>query len=110
LLAKRNEKGELQKKVYGPSMMVLFKLLAKFKFLRGTPFDPFGYAAERQRERKLIRTYHKMIDKLLKVAKPDNLENVCEVAKLPQRIRGFGHVKEQNYQKIEQLIRIFMEG
>src|SRR3546814_8990556 len=39
LLAKRNDKGELVKKKYGPWMMTAFKALARMKGLRGTALD-----------------------------------------------------------------------
>ena len=43
LLAKSNPAtGEPRKMSFGPWMMSAFKLLARFKFLRGTPFDIFG--------------------------------------------------------------------
>src|SRR5690606_33022544 len=49
LFAKKDpETGELRKKEYGPHMLTAFRLLAKFKSLRGTPFDIFGYQAERK--------------------------------------------------------------
>ena len=40
--------GEPRKMTFGPWMLRAFALLAKLKFLRGTPFDPFGYTHERQ--------------------------------------------------------------
>src|SRR3546814_8741542 len=41
LLAKRNAKGELQKKEYGPWVFTAFKLLAKLRGLRGGALDVF---------------------------------------------------------------------
>jgi hypothetical protein len=35
-------------------MIHAFRLLARFKLLRGTAFDPFGYTAERKAEQRLI--------------------------------------------------------
>ncbi len=46
LLAKRDPvTGEPKKMSFGPWMLKAFAVLAKFKFLRGTPLDPFGYTA-----------------------------------------------------------------
>ena len=42
----------------------LFGVLAKFKVLRGTPFDPFGCTDERRTERKLIADYEAMLDEV----------------------------------------------
>ena len=39
---------------FGPWMLKAFGLLAKFKFLRGTALDPFGYFGERKMERALV--------------------------------------------------------
>ncbi|MFY8182611.1 MAG: DUF6537 domain-containing protein [Polynucleobacter sp.] len=36
LIAKRNEKGQLIKQKISPHMVLVFKVLAQFKFLRGT--------------------------------------------------------------------------
>src|SRR5262249_32683081 len=48
LLARRDKvTGEPKKMTFGPWIFPLFRLVAKFKFLRGTPFDPFGYSTER---------------------------------------------------------------
>ena len=43
LLARRDKTTGLPRKMsFGPWMLPAFRLLAKFKGLRGTPFDPFG--------------------------------------------------------------------
>ena len=57
LLARRDKAtGEPRKMTFGPWIFPLFGLLAKFKFLRGTAFDPFGYSTERKTERALVPT------------------------------------------------------
>ena len=53
LLAKRDPKaGEPKKMSFGPWIIPAFRALAKLRFLRGTPLDPFGYHPERKLERK----------------------------------------------------------
>ena len=42
-----------------------FGVLAKFKVLRGTPLDPFGYTAERRTERRLIADYEKLLGEIV---------------------------------------------
>ena len=71
-------------------------MLAKLKFLRGTPFDPFGYSAERKNERELIADYVTTIEALLRDLTPENHATAIDIAALPEQIRGYGHVKESN--------------
>jgi indolepyruvate ferredoxin oxidoreductase len=94
LLAKRNDKGELTKKQYGPWMFSAFKLLAKMRKFRGTALDVFGYTAERKTERALIGEYEQMIEAILPKLSSDNLSIALQLASLPEEIRGYGHVKE----------------
>src|SRR5262249_60763854 len=67
--------------------------LAKFKFLRATPFDPFGYSAERKLERALVRDYEAMLEEVLARLSGDNHPIAVGLAAIPEKIRGFGHVK-----------------
>jgi indolepyruvate ferredoxin oxidoreductase len=96
LLARRNEKGELQKKKYGPSMLIAFRLLAKLKALRGTPLDVFGRTAERRAERALPAEYKAAIEQVLTSLSAANHAQAVELARIPEQIKGFGHVKERN--------------
>ncbi len=96
LWAQKNAKGELQKSKFGPWVQTAFGLLAKLKGLRGTPFDVFGKSAERQMERGLIVEYRASIDEALAVLDARNHALVLELARVPERIKGFGHVKERN--------------
>jgi indolepyruvate ferredoxin oxidoreductase len=88
--------NELKKSAYGPWVFKVFKLLAKAKKLRGTMFDVFGYSQERKMERQLLTDFEIMMGKLLVQLTPDNHAVACELAALPQTVRGFGHVKERN--------------
>src|SRR5689334_6876377 len=55
LLARRDQAtGEPRKMSFGPWILKVFGVLAKFKFLRGTVLDPFGYSHERKAERQLV--------------------------------------------------------
>ena len=96
LLAKRNDKGELQKKKYGPAMLTGFRYLAKLKGLRGSALDIFGRTEERRTERALIGEYRASIDEVLSRLTADNHALAVEVALLPEKIKGYGHVKERN--------------
>ena len=99
LLAKRDADGHLVKQEFGPWMFTAFKLLAKFKGLRGTAFDIFGKTEERRMERQLIVDYAKQIDELLSGLDDDNVDLATQIASVPEQIRGYGHVKEAHLAK-----------
>ncbi len=100
LFAARDPKtGHLLKQEFGPWMLQAFRMLAKFKALRGTAFDPFGYTAERRQEQALIREYEGLIDELLNTLSLENHSLAVKLAAIPDEIRGYGHVKESNVAK-----------
>ncbi|MES2264320.1 MAG: indolepyruvate ferredoxin oxidoreductase family protein [Pseudomonadota bacterium] len=94
LLSKRNAKGELVKRAFGSWMLPAFRVLAKLKGLRGTPFDIFGYTDERRAERALIDAYIQLVEEFCVSLSPENRVAAIELARLPDEIRGYGHVKE----------------
>ncbi len=94
LLAKKDAKGHLVKAEFGSWMWSAFKLLAKLKSLRGGAFDIFGYTEERKMERALIADYREMVVAMIDKLNADNHATAVELAALPEKVRGFGHVKE----------------
>ena len=102
LFAKKNDKGQLVKQKYGAHMLKVFGLLAKFKGLRGTALDIFGYTEERKTERALIKEYRASIEEVLKSLSADNHALAVQIAKIPEEIRGYGHVKERHLEKARQ--------
>jgi indolepyruvate ferredoxin oxidoreductase len=96
LMARHDKEGHLVKKEYGPWMLKAFGVLARFKGLRGTPLDVFGYTAERKMERGLIKQYRQTVEALLPKLTADNLGQAVAIASIPEDIRGFGHVKERH--------------
>jgi indolepyruvate ferredoxin oxidoreductase len=104
LFSKRDpQTGHLQKREFGQWMGGAFALLAKFKGLRGTPLDLFGYTDERKMERRLITHYEQQVLALIKHLTPVNHAILIQIASLPGQIRGFGHVKEANVEKVQAL-------
>jgi indolepyruvate ferredoxin oxidoreductase len=94
LLARRDQAtGEPKKMTFGPWIFPLFALLAKFKVLRGTAFDPFGYSTERKTERALVSDYEALLDEVLAKLDAGNHHIAVGLAAIPEKIRGFGHVK-----------------
>jgi indolepyruvate ferredoxin oxidoreductase len=96
LLSPKNDRGEMLKRKFGPWMTSGFKVLAKLKGLRGTPLDVFGYTAERQTERALIDEYRASMEEVLASLNVDNHAAALEIARIPEQIKGFGHVKERH--------------
>ena len=96
LLASKNDKGEAQKQQFGPWMLSGFGLLAKLKGLRGTPFDVFGRTEERKVERALIVEYRASIEEVLASLQPENHAAALEIARIPELIKGYGHVKARH--------------
>ena len=95
LLARRDKvTGHLQKREFGPWVFKAFGVLARLKSLRGTALDVFGYTAERKMERALPGEYSAMIFRHLD-GKPD-LPRLVALAKMPEVVRGYGHIKEAN--------------
>lgn len=94
--------GHLIKKEFGNYMISVFGILAKFKGLRGGIFDIFGYTAERKMERQLISDYEALIESLLDNLNDKNYDLAVEIAQTAQKLRGYGHVKENNVKIIKQ--------
>jgi indolepyruvate ferredoxin oxidoreductase len=91
--------GNLRKTEYGSWTIHAFRLLARLKFLRGTAFDPFGRTAERKAERKLIEDYLAMLDQRTLAMKAEQIPLLARLAQLPEAIRGYGRIKEDNIGK-----------
>jgi indolepyruvate ferredoxin oxidoreductase len=80
-------------------MHTAMKLLARLKGLRGTPLDVFGRSEERRAERALIQEYRDSIEEVLKTLDAANLALAVEIARIPEEIRGYGHVKQRHLDK-----------
>ncbi|SIO50494.1 indolepyruvate ferredoxin oxidoreductase [Bradyrhizobium erythrophlei] len=90
--------GRPGKRAFGPWMMTAFRILAKMRGLRGTAFDIFGQTADRKLERDLIVGYEKDVATVLGLLSPLTLDTAVEILSLPDRIRGYGPVKEKAVQ------------
>ncbi len=94
-LSRPGPNGRPAKREFGPWMLRAMKILARFKGLRGTPFDPFGRTEERRMERGLITEYEADLDRMQAALTPEVRDIAVERARLPLEIRGFGLVKAQ---------------
>ncbi|MEO7107337.1 MAG: DUF6537 domain-containing protein, partial [Rhodoferax sp.] len=109
LLAKTNAAGELQKRSYGPWMQSAFRLLAPLKVLRGGPLDVFGYTEERKHERALVQEYKDAVQGLLPQLNASNRQAAVAFARLPEQIRGYGHVKARHLAAARQQWSVLLE-
>jgi indolepyruvate ferredoxin oxidoreductase len=96
LLARRGPDGRPRKIEFGRWLMPAMKLLAAMKRLRGTPFDVFGRTGERRIERELARDYEVLIGDVIAGLGPESHATALAIAQVPERIRGYGHVKLAN--------------
>ncbi|MGO1766458.1 MAG: DUF6537 domain-containing protein, partial [Advenella sp.] len=97
--SKKDKKGHLIKKKYGPWVLKAFVVLARLKSLRGTALDPFGRTAERRAERALVENYFDLLDEFNHSLNETNYDAAVQLAVLPDDIRGYGHIKEANMEK-----------
>ncbi len=109
VLGRKDSEGRPVKSEFGPWMARALRVLARFRFLRGTPFDPFGYSAERKMERQMIRDYVKLMGELLGKLDAGNGPIAVELARLPLLVRGFGHVKLANAERAAEEQTVLLE-
>ncbi len=90
-----------KKRAFGPWILTAMKGLARFKGLRGTALDPFGWTAERRMERRLIAEYRERIETALGKLSHDTLPVAVEIAAVPATIRGYGAIKDRAVEAAE---------
>ena len=115
LLGKRDPQTGLPLKTsFGPWMIHAFRALAALRGLRGTALDIFGKTAERKMERKLLSDYEALLKELCGALTPANKVLALGLVGLPDKIRGFGHVKERNVEAAKaeeaELLRRFRDN
>jgi indolepyruvate ferredoxin oxidoreductase len=72
------------------------RTLARMRFLRGTPFDPFGYAHVRRVERSLAREYAELCETLTASLDADGYDRAVEVARAIELVKGYEGIKLGN--------------
>jgi indolepyruvate ferredoxin oxidoreductase len=88
--------GMKRKLAVGEWIVPVLRLLRSFRFLRGTPFDIFGFASVRRQERELLKWYVDLLDRVISEITNDNLAAAVAIANLPDGIRGYEGIKEAN--------------
>jgi len=95
LIARKGPDGRPKKIAFGGWMLDLaFPMLVKMKGLRGSALDLFGYTEERKMERGLIADYEAGLKTLVSGLSAERLATAIQIAAIPQKIRGYGHIKE----------------
>ena len=90
--------GRPQKLKLGRWFLKVLALMAKLRFLRGTPLDPTQLMAHRRLEKQLVDDYESLVDILASGLAPDSRDVAIELASLPEHVRGFDDIKEDNLQ------------
>ncbi len=83
----------------------VFRLLVALRRLRGTVFDPFGYAEVRRVERALPSEYRALVEKALVALSPETYESAVRLANLPDVIRGYEGIKLRNVGRFRDEVR-----
>ncbi len=97
LLSRADPKTRKVKKYeFGPWLMTVFRLLAKLKWLRGTRWDVFALTSERRQEREDLARYQADLAEVCDRLTPNNYRVAQQLMKLPEQLRGYGHVKARN--------------
>jgi indolepyruvate ferredoxin oxidoreductase len=110
LLPGHEPSGRPKKRAFGRWILTLFRLLAALKGLRGTPFDPFGYTAERRMERRLIEDYRALIGGIVQRLDQATLPAAIELAQAAAGIGGYGPVKSASVSAYESKLKHLLEA
>jgi indolepyruvate ferredoxin oxidoreductase len=74
----------------------VFRVLARLKGLRGGRWTCVRQDRRAREERALIGEYRASIEEVLASLSADNHATAVEIARIPEQIKGFGHVKERH--------------
>lgn len=88
--------GRKKKIGLGPRLHLPMRVLAKGKKLRGTAFDPFGYAHVRRLERALIDQYESMVLRVAEQLTERSYDSALAAAAAADIVRGYEDVKLGN--------------
>jgi indolepyruvate ferredoxin oxidoreductase len=92
--------GRLRKREVGAWLMTAFRLMAPLRRWRGTILDPFRRNPERRLAQELLARYEADLDRLLRELTPAHQALAVQIASWPDRIRGYGHVRAANADRV----------
>ena len=88
--------GVTRKVSFGPGWFPALRLLARLKFLRGTPFDPFGMMHVRREERRLRNDVIGLIERVVDDFERIGADLAIELLELIDVVRGYEGIKLAN--------------
>jgi indolepyruvate ferredoxin oxidoreductase len=97
--------GRPRKIAFGPWIFPLLGVLARCKFLREGPFDPFARSPERRLEQSLRDSFLDAITRLSRDLTAESLVSAIAIAQAPLEVRGFGAVKESAARSLLRTLR-----
>ncbi|MCH1611006.1 MAG: indolepyruvate ferredoxin oxidoreductase family protein [Luminiphilus sp.] len=88
--------GKIKKREFGSWLMPVLRILSRLKGLRGTPLDIFSWTAERRAEQQDLARYEQDLNIVREHLTSENYDAAVELASLPEKLRGYGPVKDKN--------------
>jgi indolepyruvate ferredoxin oxidoreductase len=92
--------GNAIKAELGTWVMPMFRLVAKLRGLRGSLLDPFRHNEERVLANQLLAEYEADMTEALDKLTTNNIDAVTQLANLPEKVRGYGHVRRATAQGV----------
>ena len=92
-LQRKTDFGGSRKITFGPWMFNVMKVLARLKWIRGSWIDITRFNNDRIVERRLLAEYESLLDEFAAALTPENHAAAVALARLPEKVRGFGHIK-----------------
>jgi indolepyruvate ferredoxin oxidoreductase len=91
---RRDAHGRPVKREVGSWLLPVMRIGAALRFVRGSVLDPFRGSAERGLHRRLLADYESDLETILSRLDRSTHAAAVELASLPEKIRGYGHVRE----------------
>ncbi|MEJ5898435.1 indolepyruvate ferredoxin oxidoreductase family protein [Aquabacterium sp. G14] len=93
LNAELDDAGRPRKRAFGPAWRGVLHGLAWARRLRGTWLDPLRHSAEHREARQVLDDYLHAIEQILPRLTTANLSLACQIAELPETIKGYGPIR-----------------
>ncbi len=105
----KDDAGRPIKRAFGPAWRGVLRGLAVLRRLRGTWLDPLRYTAEHKEARQVLQDYLQAIEQVLPRLTANNLSRACQIAELPETIKGYGPVRQPHVEAARQQWRQWLE-